>query len=77
MTQTNNYIGLEELFAEDEMSHEQAIGQANDARELDQADLEDDGPDAFEDDEPITETETHSRRGRTLRRPLYLKDYAS
>ena len=55
------------------MSHEQTIGQANDARELDQAD----GPEAFEDDEPITETETHSRRGRTLRRPLYLKDYAS
>ena len=29
--QTNNYISLEELFAEDEMSHEQAIGQANNA----------------------------------------------
>ena len=75
--QTNNYIGLEELFAEDEMWHEQAIGQANDARELDQADLEDEGPEAFEDDEHITETEIHSRRGRTLRMFLYLKDYAS
>ena len=75
--QTNNYIGLEKLFAEDEMSHAQAIGQANDARELDKADVEDDGPEAFEDDEPITETDRHSRRGRTLRRPHYLKDHAS
>ena len=31
---TNNYMGIEELFAEDEMSHGQAIGQSNDAREL-------------------------------------------
>ena len=61
--QTNDYIGIGELFTEDEMSHEQAIGQANDARELDQADLEDEGPEAFEDDEPITETEIYSRRG--------------
>ena len=59
------------------MSHEQVIGLTNDARELDQADLEDEGPEAFEDDEPITETGIHSRRGRTLRRHLYLKDYAS
>ena len=59
------------------MSHEQAIGQENDARELDQTDLEDEGPEAFEDDEPITETEIHSRRGRTLSRPLYLKDCVS
>ena len=59
------------------MLHEHVIGQANDARELDQADLEDEGPEAFEDDEPITQTEIHSRRGRTLRRPLYLKDYVS
>ena len=73
---TNNYIGLEELFAEDEVSHEHAIGQANDPRELDQADLEDDGPEAFEDDEHITETKIHSRRGRTVIRPLCLKDYA-
>ena len=74
---TNNYIGLEELFAEDEMPHAQAIGQANDDRELDQANVEDDGPVAFEDDEPITEKDRHSRRGRTLRRPQYLKEYAS
>ena len=66
--QTNNYIGREELL------HVQAIGQANDAREINQAD---DGPEAFEDDEPITEKDRHSRRGRTLRRPQYLKYYAS
>ena len=42
-----------------------------------QAYVEDGGPAAFEDDDPITEKYRHSRRGRTLRRPLYLKDYAS
>ena len=59
------------------MSHEQTTGKANDARELDQAYLEDDGQEAFDDDKPITETEIHSRRVRTQRRPLYLKDQAS
>ena len=58
--QTNNYIGLNELFAEDEMSHVQALGKPNNAREIDQADVEDDGPEAFEDYEPITEKDRHS-----------------
>ena len=57
------------------MSHDQAIGQANDGREVDQADLGHDCPEAFDNDEPITETEIHSHRGRPLRRNLYLKDY--
>ena len=74
---TNNYIVLEELFSETEMSHEQAIRLGNDAREHDQADVEDDGQEDFEDDEPITEKDRHSRRGRTLRRSHYVKDYAS
>ena len=35
------------------MSYEQAIGHAEDARQLNQAEMEEDGPEAFENDEPI------------------------